>query len=249
MFGLNIGFTWVVQFLVPVYFSKGFKLHGNHGVPHSPIYHQHQAAPSDMAYAYRDFIPHSFQILVQRINKNHADTLKALEEFSELVTTLDSDPNCPMFNNQNMPNYIVQPDGSVIIAADGSLMNIDGFPRVGYGVAFGASSALNRGGTVTNLFPSAFSGELVGAKNALEIAYYNMLHNIQLAIDNDSARDIVQQLRDMTDPSVLDILFRKHPDMKALLKETAHYAKSIPKLKLVNIKAHSLSLSYVSALK
>ena len=197
---------------------------------------------------YRDFILHSLQILVQRVNKNHSDTLKALEEFSELVATLDSDPNCPMFNDQNTPNYITQPDGSVVVAADGSLQNIEGFPRVGFGVAFGASSALNRGGTVTNFFPSPFVGELVGAKNALEIAHFNMLPNIQLAIDNDSARDIVQQLREMTDPSVLDILFRKHPDMKALLKETAHYSKRIPKLKLVDIKAHTLSLSYVSAL-
>ena len=197
---------------------------------------------------YRDFILHSLQILVQRVNKNHSDTLKALEEFSELVATLDSDPNCPMFNDQSTPNYITQPDGSVVVAADGSLQNIEGFPRVGYGVAFGAASALNRGGTVTNFFPSPFVGELVGAKNALEICHFNRLPNIQLAIDNDSARDIVQQLREMTDPSVLDILFRKHPDMKALLKDTAHYSKSIPKLKLVDIKAHTLSLSYVSAL-
>ena len=111
----------------------------------------------------QDFLFNTLEILVDRVTKNQADNLKAIEEFKDLLTTLDSDPLHPVFNNENLPNYIRQPDGSVMCGVDGSMQDIEGFDRVGFGVAFGAGSALNRGGTVEDIFPSPFIGEFYGA--------------------------------------------------------------------------------------
>ena len=198
--------------------------------------------------AFKEFLLHSLGILTKRIEKNNQDSMTAIDEFKELVTTLDSSPTHPIFNLEHLPSHIVQPDGSIYVGTDGSMMNVNGFDRIGWGCAFGVASSLNRGGTVEHIHPSPFIGEFTGARHALEISHYNRFNHVKLIIDNDSARNLVQELRDMTDTSVLDTLFRNHPHMHQLLKDVAYFVKLIPKLELIDIKSHTLSITYVAAL-